>query len=165
MSLVQVARHIQRLRRGVVAVAGAVAVLVSCDEDQLSPPPAAAPDELPWTTRDGGNDSCADRGGPGCPCDTEGARVQCGKVVERLDDRLICGKGVSVCTLGSWSECTLNNSDLSSIPLPQSSGLSLQSLGAASACTSNPCDPFCVTFLDTTQGLQNTGTNISVDPG
>jgi N-acetylneuraminic acid mutarotase len=162
-----IALSIRRLLLGVVA--GAIATLASCDQDDdHAPPPEPGVNGgeflPPIGLRDGGNDFCADHDEPGCPCDTEGAHLQCGKVVERLHDQIVCGKGVSVCTLGSWSECSLNNSDLSSIPLSESSGLGLQALGAASACASNPCDPYCVTFLDTTQGLQNAGTNISVDP-
>jgi N-acetylneuraminic acid mutarotase len=160
--------RIQRLCLGVVALAGAIVALASCEEDGRPPPVEGIGDQvLPTITpRDGGNESfCAEHEDePGCPCDTEGDHLQCGKVVERLHDQLICGKGVSVCTLGSWSECSLNNSDLSSIPLPDTFGLRLQALGTASACASNPCNPYCVTFLDTPQGLQNAGTNISVDP-
>jgi hypothetical protein len=164
----EIALSIQRLLFGVLV--GTIAALASCDQDDQAPPLEPGPnggEYLPptLTQRDGGNEaSCAEHQQPGCPCDTEAAQIQCGKVVERLNDRLICGNGVSVCTLGKWSECSLNNSDLSSIPLPESSGLSLQSLGGASPCATNPCDPYCVTFLDTTQGLTNAGTNISIDP-
>jgi hypothetical protein len=160
-----ISSSIQRLLLG---VAGAIVALASCDQDERPPLAGSAPsDQLPPTMswHDGGSEAfCADHDEPGCPCDTEGDHLQCGKVVEKLHDQLVCGKGVSVCTLGTWSECALNNSDLSSIRLPESSGLRLQALGAASACASNPCDPYCLTFLDTTQGLQNAGTNISVDP-
>src|SRR5690242_4735808 len=110
---------IQRLVLGIVA--GAIAALTSCDHDERSPPAGFASSDHfspTLTRRDGGDESsCADRQDPGCPCDTEGEHVQCGKVVETLHDQLVCGQGVSVCTLGTWSECALNNSDLSWIPL------------------------------------------------
>jgi len=166
MKCLALARFMQSLRLGVFT--GFVGMLGPC-EDQHAPPLDESTDDFvvpPFASRDGGDEPrCAEREEPGCPCDTEGAHLQCGEVVERLRDQLICGKGVSVCTLGTWSECSLNNSDLSSIPLPESTGLSLQNLGSASACVSNPCNPYCVTFQDTTQGIENAGTNISVDPG
>ncbi len=157
---------IQRLCLVVVALAGALAALGSCTEDERSPPFEPSGDQvLPRTElRDGGNALCTDHEQPGCPCDTEGAHLVCGKVVERLHEQIVCGKGVSVCTLGAWSECSLNYSDLSSITVPEpSGGLSLQSLGAASPCAGNPCDPYCVTFSDEPAGLTNPGSNISAD--
>jgi N-acetylneuraminic acid mutarotase len=163
-----IALSIQRLRLGIIAVAGAIATLTSCGHETRPPLERAPGDDyvLPRLHRlDAGNESaCADHEQPGCPCDTEGAYLQCGKVVAELHDQLVCGNGVSACTLGTWSECTLNNSDLSTVPLPRASRLDLQSLGTASPCASNPCDPYCVTFTDTTTGLQNPGTNVSVGP-
>jgi N-acetylneuraminic acid mutarotase len=157
---------IQRLCLGIIALGGAIA-MGSCTEDGHAPFESAPTGDqfLPRTDlRDGGYDLCANREQPGCPCETEGGHLVCGKVVEKLHDQIVCGKGVSVCTQGTWSECSLNNSDLSSVTVTEkSAGLSLQSLGAASPCAGNPCDPYCVTFPDSTQGgVQNPGTNISV---
>src|SRR6185436_272187 len=105
---------LQRLLLGVIA--GTIAALASCDQDDRSPPVGSALSDhfVPTQSRrDGGNEStCTESDGPGCPCDTEGDHLQCGKVLEVLHDQLICGKGVSVCTLGTWSECALNNSDV-----------------------------------------------------
>src|SRR4051812_967486 len=96
---------VQRLLLGVAA--GAIAVLASCGQNDRSPPAGLATSDQfrpTMTGRDGGNESsCADHEEPGCPCDTEGDHLQCGKVVETLHDQLICGKGVSVCALGTWS--------------------------------------------------------------
>jgi N-acetylneuraminic acid mutarotase len=166
------ARRLQCLCAGVALLGAVMAALASCSQGD-SPPPAPAPDGNQGLPRieasDGGTtttstDPCSKAEQPGCPCDTEGAHLVCGKVVAKLHDQLVCGQGVSVCTLGSWSECSLNNSDLTSITVTdQTPGASLQSLGAASACSSNPCDPYCVTYSDTTSGLQSAGTNISVN--
>jgi N-acetylneuraminic acid mutarotase len=105
---------------------------------------------------------CAEHDQPGCACSDEGSHLVCGKVVTKLHGQTVCGKGVSVCTNGSWSECVLNASDLSTVTISEQSpgGLRTQSLGGAVTCSSNPCDPYCVTYTDNTQGLTDAGVNV-----
>jgi hypothetical protein len=90
--------------------------------------------------------------GPGCPCDSEGVRITCGEVQSKVGDQTVCGTGESVCTDGQWGECIINNATL----LPEGNNHSL-GLGPPSACTNNPCDPYCNTFNDTPGGLGNPG--------
>jgi hypothetical protein len=52
--------------------------------------------------------TCEDRQ-EGCPCEREGARYECGIVVEhRSDGRVVCGRGGVVCSGGVWSACTID---------------------------------------------------------
>ena len=96
---------------------------------------------------------------PGCPCAVEGEHLLCGAVVAELEDGArLCGQGVSTCTGGAWAECQINNA-VSLLP-GKAPGQILDSLGAGKACTDNPCDPDCIDFVDSPEGLADAGTNI-----
>jgi len=42
----------------------------------------------------------------GCPCDEEGAQLDCGTVSEHRGDYVICRPGARTCSAGVWGECT-----------------------------------------------------------
>src|SRR4051812_37649411 len=95
-----IALSMQRLRLAISAVA-AIATLTNCGTETRPPPSEGATGGDGFvprlSQRDGGSETeCADHEQPGCPCDTEGAHLQCGKVVAELHDQVVCGTGVSV---------------------------------------------------------------------
>lgn len=94
---------------------------------------------------------CEDRASPGCGCNEEGARVACGTVYSRVGQQVICGQGIMTCDGSEWGQCVINNA-VTLVAAPSSS-LELQSLGSATPCEANPCDPSCQTFSDTPDDL------------
>jgi hypothetical protein len=92
---------------------------------------------------------CAcDEPSSGCPCDEPGRAAPCGRAYASAGSQLVCGQGVTTCVDGSWGECVL----VGDISLAQ--GLQRpQALGMSSDCEENPCDPGCVTFVDTPDGI------------
>lgn len=67
--------------------------------------PAELDQEGPATLRDQtGIDPCASPRS-GCPCDNEGASVECGVVTERRGPYEICSMGTRLCAEGAWSAC------------------------------------------------------------
>jgi hypothetical protein len=95
--------------------------------------------------------------GPGCACDIEGQHLACGKVeatyptVGGIPGSTVCGTGWSTCTNKQWSECEISGT--TTIPNAPA-GYYAQGLGAnGTACTANPCDPQCSTFVDTPTAL------------
>lgn len=99
-----------------------------------------------------------DHESPGCPCDEQGKRIACGQVESQVAGQTVCGMGETVCDGGAWSDCIINNT----VTLTTSNKTSPkpQTLGPASACTTNPCDPYCTTFIDDPSGLTNAANGI-----
>jgi hypothetical protein len=161
-------------------VVAALLTAVQCT-DEAARPPAAQEGETPitptWTCEDKDGDSygegcrmgadcddndaeitvqclCADQKSPGCPCDESGAQAPCGTVYSRVGDTVVCGQGVTSCDGVEWGECIINNAVSLEVPASeQSPALRNLSLGSASACTTNPCDPACKTFTDSPENL------------
>ena len=98
---------------------------------------------------------------PGCACGIEGERVGCGKVESQVNGQNVCGMGVAVCSNGKWGECIINNS----ITLAPGQLQDPLTLGPASVCTKNPCDPYCITWIDDKVGLTNDAGVFEVDAG
>lgn len=107
---------------------------------------------------------CDSRPSPGCACEEQGKSASCGRAYAKIGSQLMCGQGVTTCSDGHWGECVLTG-DISLID-----GAKTQALGSGSSCASNPCDPGCVTFIDTPQSvvvpstLKNDDTGITL-PG
>lgn len=92
-----------------------------------------------------------DHEAPGCECTEQGKRIACGQVESQVGGQTVCGYGESVCDNGAWSPCIINNT----VTLAPSGDGDKQGqvLGGPSACTTNPCDPYCNTFIDDPSGL------------
>lgn len=90
---------------------------------------------------------CDSRPSPGCPCEEQGQSASCGRAYAKIGSQLMCGQGVTTCADGHWGECVLTGD----ISLVESS--KTQALGGGTTCTTNPCDPGCITFLDTPQNV------------
>jgi hypothetical protein len=97
---------------------------------------------------------------PGCPCATAGEQVPCGTVDMTVAGQSVCGTGLSVCSGGHWGACIINNA-VTLVPQPRPHGTHADKLGGAVDCASNPCDPFCVTFMDDPAGLTNIDAGIA----
>lgn len=103
---------------------------------------------------------CSAAGTQGCAC-AAGSTLSCGKVEETLAGGVrVCGQGTVHCEAGLWGTCQVDPGlpkvvtvapDVTS----SSPGQHVQTLGTASTCSTNPCDPYCVTFPDTPTGLGN----------
>lgn len=95
--------------------------------------------------------TCSGSPNTGCPCGPEGTVVDCGEVHGQDGTYTFCSEGSRVCTGGVWGACvgeTLVAKDFSS-----GGGLKTLSLGSQTACTSNPCDPYCQNFVDAPPGV------------
>ncbi|HKQ67930.1 MAG TPA: hypothetical protein VJT73_01260 [Polyangiaceae bacterium] len=85
---------------------------------------------------------------PGCPCTTEAAQLDCGKVTAKLGGQTTCAYGVSVCSGGKWGECIPDGKTVRSFH----SSRGTLGLANATACSANDCDPYCKQFPDTPDG-------------
>lgn len=107
---------------------------------------------------------CDERPSPGCACDGHGEVASCGRAYARIGSQLMCGQGVTTCSNGRWGECILTG-DISIVD-----GRKTQALGTGTTCSTNPCDPGCITFIDTPESvivpdtLKNDGTGVTL-PG
>ena len=183
-------RLMRRWLLGFVAIALpslAIAVSSCTGGDDL-----AAPSDSAGVGGAGGakGGSCVDKH-EGCACTTEGERIDCGKVIQKLGNQTVCGKGYSVCSQGKWGACFIDNApgitaivldpgtNIKDLPLSGSGkiaapvgpvadvpGLHAEGLGSPTMpCTSNPCDPYCVDYPDTPNGLTDAGTNVQPGDG
>lgn len=98
-----------------------------------------------------------DHDAPGCACTEQGKRVACGQVESQVAGQTVCGYGETVCDGGVWSPCIINNTVTLA---PNDGDKQGQTLGSVSACTTNPCDPYCNTFIDDPSGLTNAANGI-----
>ena len=87
------------------------------------------------------DDRCALKG-EGCDCEYEGQTVECADTVSISGDSLNCLAGTRTCTGGHWGACVGDHSTFQSMPK-----FSTQS-ATPSPCTTNPCDPGCMTFTE-----------------
>lgn len=93
------------------------------------------------------SDSCATPA-TGCPCATPGQKADCGRVTQVAGDYVTCSEGTLTCDQGAWGECIGSYVTTKSL-----SSIRLQTLNPPVACTNNPCDPKCNTFVDDPSGL------------
>ncbi|HLV65319.1 MAG TPA: hypothetical protein VKY73_05885, partial [Polyangiaceae bacterium] len=121
------------------------AVALGCSDDPRPPTAGGADGRIPIPP----GDPCAIPA-PGCPCETEGEEVECGKTEERHGDYLTCSIGKRTCTDGKWSACVgERRTQVSSAVQP--SGRRAHALGAPAECPDgfDPCDPYCNLVSDT----------------
>lgn len=88
----------------------------------------------------------------GCPCSTEGATAECGKVVKQMGDYLTCSLGQMSCHGGKWGTCEGDQVVTKSVSGSGGGGLKTLGLGTPGACA-NPCSPECATTTDDPTGL------------
>jgi hypothetical protein len=90
--------------------------------------------------------------GVGCPCDTPGRTVQCGKVMRRSEDYVSCSLGERTCgTDSKWGDCVGETQQR--VQMVSASGSSsVQGLGGQVDCQ-DECDPYCVRYTDTPDGI------------
>jgi hypothetical protein len=120
-----------------------LAVLLSCTEDKnrLNPGNLLKPGK--------GTASACSTPQTGCACEPSGQVVDCGAINERLVNSVTCSLGTRECVAGKWSEC---KTDRVSKPVSTNDQRYL-ALGAISDCTDNPCDPYCLNYVDDPFGL------------
>lgn len=91
----------------------------------------------------------------GCPCETPGQVIPCGRLERRSGDYVTCAMGERACSDGMWTTCvgdTIVTKNLTS-------GISTRALGTAQPCPTtgpnaiNPCDPYCHYYDDDPVGL------------
>lgn len=130
--------------RAVLLVGLALWVLVGCTEDpknRLSPGNLQRPGK-------GTAQACATPQ-TGCACEHAGEIMDCGAVNQRLVDSVTCSLGTRECVAGKWSEC---KTDRVSQPV-NTNDQNYLALGAISDCSDNPCDPYCLNYIDDPFGL------------
>ncbi|HYQ15745.1 MAG TPA: PA14 domain-containing protein, partial [Polyangiaceae bacterium] len=104
-------------------------------------------------------DSCATPNS-GCSCQEPTRVVKCGQVQRQSGGQTWCSVGHRTCGADSvWGDCEIEGLQvLSASP----NGQRAQALGTITACTDNPCDPYCEQVvdsgsdLDLPDGLQET---------
>jgi hypothetical protein len=87
-----------------------------------------------------GANPCATPGHLGCPCQEEGASVECGKVVERRGDYVTCSMGRATCDSKTWGPCIGDHTVVRSTPGTTFGGAGLYPTTTSIPCT-NVCDP------------------------
>ena len=119
------------------------------------------PDTVGTTT--GGDDVTVGGGcevpAKGCPCAPDGLTQSCEAVVH-YGDYTTCSQGKLTCTGGTWSACNVSHAMFKSLgpvgaPMPAQpqvlSDAAVFDAGDAGTCSA--CDPTCLTFVDTSTGL------------
>lgn len=90
----------------------------------------------------------------GCPCNTNGTKVECGKVASQTADSVTCVTGERECINGEWGECSIDSMQTQTI---KRSKYARQSVATdPTPCDNNPCDPFCKNF-DKDAGVPDLG--------
>lgn len=127
----------------VLVVALAVMALFGCAEDKnkLGPGNLQKPGK-------GTAAACATPQ-TGCSCERVGEVVDCGAINERFTSSVTCSLGTRECISGTWSECNTNRV---SNPVSTNDQRYL-ALGSISGCDDNPCDPYCLNYIDDPYGL------------
>ena len=98
----------------------------------------------------------------GCACMQEKQVIDCGQVERRSAGYVSCSLGKRSCTDGVWGACM---GDRISGNIPTTSASSgLLSLGSAAPCVNNPCDPYCVNYIDDGANLDG-GSKIAASDG
>ncbi len=88
----------------------------------------------------------------GCPCETEGAEVDCGKVKQQTGTFVECAFGKRACIGGQWGTCIADG--LTETKSLTSSVSPLALAADAGPCANNPCNPYCSSYSDTPQGIE-----------
>lgn len=121
--------------------------LIACSGGEEELPPALS---FTSTGQAPAGDPC-DPPQEGCGCDEPGAERDCGTVVRHSADYITCSYGKMTCgTDGSWGVC--EGDEISILPVPET-GARPQALGSPEPCTDNPCDPYCISTIDTGVGI------------
>jgi hypothetical protein len=160
--LPSICRFFEIARPRGVAVAFLLA-LAACGDGH---PLGAGPPDDTAVTKVG--DASAVSGNPcatpneGCRCEAYGAVIDCGQVDRRSGKFVSCSLGKRTCSGGRWGACIGDRiSGQVESPLPGKSPLAL---GNQSACLNNPCDPYCVNYVDNASDLDG-GDNLTVVDG
>src|SRR5205085_6254877 len=83
-------------------------------------------------------------------CENPGEVVDCGHVERRSGSYVACSLGKRTCNGGSWGACVGDTiRELQTFRPPSG----LLSLGKVSSCDDNPCDPYCLNYIDDPNGL------------
>jgi hypothetical protein len=114
-----------------VAAVPALVTIASCSGGQ---PDAAGNGLAP----EGGPVVCS-IGVEGCPCESPGQAVDCGKIKSQQGDYVTCSIGRSQCVAGKWSSCEGDRIVTKSLNVNLSAG-GLHTLAHSVPCT-NVCDP------------------------
>jgi hypothetical protein len=134
------------------AFAGAAALVGACSSGN----PADTSDNQS-VVRDGDACSVAPTG-ESCPCSTQGATVDCGKVVYKNGNYVTCSEGSRTCDGGKWGQCIGAYTVYKSVGSLGADGVHIQDLVASDAGCANACDPNCSSFGgDNSNGLDAAG--------
>jgi len=157
-------------------LAAIVSMIGACAEDPRDSQPVPVP------STDGGSELEAGPVNPcatpesGCPCDEPGEVIECGSIKRQSDDYTACSMGKRTCGAGTWGSCVgdavaMVRSGPSgqlkrSIQPGQGAGNPTHTLGLGVSlpCTGNPCDPYCVNYIDTPGGV-DAGPGLLSDDG
>lgn len=142
------------------AMALALSLIASCAND--APPNAGS---------GGGADVLGNCATPqeGCPCDTPGKEVDCGKVESRSGDYVLCSNGKRTCQAGAWGACSSEWLTTKHVSVG-TRGVGPQGLGVPATCPvagplSDPCDPYCNQTTDNPIDLEPDGGLTVIDGG
>lgn len=140
-----------------LAAAGAMAG--ACSSAKLPARPGNGSGGQP----EGGPNVTCSSGEQGCPCSSNGLKVQCGVQLGTVGNEVSCAEGQATCVNGKWSACDTSATSSAQAYLAPAHA---QGLGSGTACTSNPCDPFCEHFPDTPDpSLSNDAGVVGTDGG
>lgn len=138
---------------------GVSAVATACGDPRTSEPGISgggSSGDLTGLT--GSSPSCATPN-EGCPCLQEGLSAPCGSVASISTSAVECYHGIRSCRAGVWGACDgVGLTSTRTIP-----ALGTASLGGASACVDNLCDPWCTNYRDAPSGI-DAGAGFAVTP-
>jgi hypothetical protein len=153
-------------------LAAIISTIGACGEAPRDSQPGPAPSTDGGSTLEAGAvDPCATPES-GCPCDDPGEVIECGHVKRQSDTYTACSMGKRTCGAGIWGACIGDavamvrsgpDDQIGRSTRPGNPSHTL-GLGVALPCVGNPCDPYCVNYIDTPGGV-DAGAGLQADDG
>lgn len=103
------------------------------------------------TNSTGPVDACATPN-EGCPCDEPGKVVDCGHIELRSGDYVSCTMGRRTCMGATWGAC-IGDQVTTKRFAGGGDGLHFNDLAVGATACTDPCDPYCQNYVDTTDAM------------
>jgi hypothetical protein len=129
-----------------------IAALPGCGSGRGSPLAGDDQNPIPRSGDAGSSTMSCATPQEGCACENNGESIDCGSVERKSGNYVSCSLGKRTCTDNHWGACL---GDRISAPIDMGSADSKKTanLGSSSGCVNDPCDPYCLYYIDNADGL------------
>ena len=131
----------------------------ACEQEPAASSPAADPGGPGGGGRGGvAGPQCEAGPETGCACPAEGATAECGELIQKHDGYISCSVGTRTCADGLWGACQGEKVATKAFEDRAYPSVEVQGLSPTpGACVGNPCNPYCVGYNDTPDGVLDAG--------